>query len=65
MTGILYVPSYNSNTGSRTKILDHLMNIWQPDYINESLYDNESGKLYFNSYKLCLDHYVTVYLNFY
>ncbi|CAI2165658.1 6377_t:CDS:10 [Funneliformis geosporum] len=37
--GILYVPSYNSNTGSRTKILDHLMNIWQPDYINDSFYD--------------------------
>ncbi|CAG8482778.1 12829_t:CDS:10 [Funneliformis caledonium] len=41
--GILYVPSYNSNTGSRTKILDHLMNIWQPDYINESFYDESNS----------------------
>ena len=42
--GILDVPGHHSNAGFRTKIFDHLMNIWQPDYINESLRDNESSK---------------------
>jgi chromatin-remodeling ATPase INO80 len=34
--GILAVPGENSIAGTRELYLDHLMNIWQPDYIESS-----------------------------
>ncbi|GBB85527.1 hypothetical protein RclHR1_12010008 [Rhizophagus clarus] len=45
--GILNIPNHHSDAGLRTKIFDHLMNIWQPDYINESLRDSESDTFTF------------------
>ncbi|CAG8630170.1 12610_t:CDS:10, partial [Ambispora leptoticha] len=35
--GMLNVPGHGSKAGFDTKYLDHLMNIWQPGYIQESL----------------------------
>ncbi|CAJ0918893.1 15925_t:CDS:10 [Entrophospora sp. SA101] len=40
--GILEVPRENSNAGSRKFVLDHLMNIWSPDYIHKSINDYEN-----------------------
>ncbi|CAG8510614.1 15407_t:CDS:10 [Acaulospora colombiana] len=40
---LLNVPGDESQAGSRTNILDHMMNIWRPDYINQSLNDEQSG----------------------
>ncbi|CAG8553105.1 8682_t:CDS:10, partial [Ambispora gerdemannii] len=37
--GMLNVPCHGSKAGFDTKYLDHLMNIWRPDYIQESLTD--------------------------
>ncbi|EXX53626.1 chromatin-remodeling ATPase INO80 [Rhizophagus irregularis DAOM 197198w] len=45
--GILNIPSHHSNAGFRTKTFNHLMNIWRPDYINESLRDSESDTFTF------------------
>ncbi|KAF9100372.1 putative DNA helicase ino80 [Mortierella sp. AM989] len=39
--GILRVPSENSNAGADTKYLDQLMNIWTPDYIQESMFEEQ------------------------
>ncbi|CAG8532181.1 1293_t:CDS:10 [Acaulospora morrowiae] len=45
--GILDVPGYDSQAGSRTNILDNLMNIWRPDYIHQSLCDEQSDTFAF------------------
>ncbi|KAG0057172.1 putative DNA helicase ino80 [Gryganskiella cystojenkinii] len=39
--GILRVPSRQSNAGSDTKYLDQLLNIWTPDHITESMYQEQ------------------------
>jgi len=41
--GMLSVPSEDSSNGTRLKYLDHLMNIWQPDYIESSASLNHSA----------------------
>ncbi|OLL26990.1 putative DNA helicase INO80 [Neolecta irregularis DAH-3] len=35
--GVLHIPSQTSNLSQRERILGHLMNIWSPDWIEESL----------------------------
>ncbi|KAF9584907.1 putative DNA helicase ino80 [Lunasporangiospora selenospora] len=42
--GLLSIPSAGSRAGTETKYLDHLMNIWSPDYIAESMYVKETEK---------------------
>ncbi|KAG9305902.1 hypothetical protein G9A89_016554 [Geosiphon pyriformis] len=44
--GVLNVPGHHSNAGFQTKYLDHLMNIWRPDYIQECLRE-ENGAFSF------------------
>ncbi|KAI7847267.1 SNF2 family N-terminal domain-containing protein [Circinella umbellata] len=39
--GILQVPGPHSNAGFSTRYLDNLMNIWNPDYIHESMFSDE------------------------
>ncbi|KAI8597490.1 SNF2 family N-terminal domain-containing protein, partial [Dissophora ornata] len=39
--GLLQVPSEQSNAGADTKYLDRLMNIWTPDYIAESMFEDQ------------------------
>ncbi|KAI9472879.1 SNF2 family N-terminal domain-containing protein [Zychaea mexicana] len=39
--GILRNPGPHSNAGFSTRYLDNLMNIWKPDYIQESMYSDE------------------------
>ncbi|RUP46236.1 SNF2 family N-terminal domain-containing protein [Jimgerdemannia flammicorona] len=39
--GILTIPSENSVAGFSTRYLDNLMNIWQPDYIHQSMFSDE------------------------
>ncbi|CAG8488719.1 7878_t:CDS:10 [Diversispora eburnea] len=43
----LNVPGHGSRAGSRSKILDHLMNIWRPDYIYQSLQDEQNDTFAF------------------
>ncbi|RHZ78787.1 hypothetical protein Glove_156g94 [Diversispora epigaea] len=45
--GFLDVPGHSSRAGSRSKILDHLMNIWRPDYIYQSLQDEQNDTFAF------------------
>ncbi|CAG8440984.1 4294_t:CDS:10, partial [Dentiscutata heterogama] len=45
--GFLNVPGDNSNAGSRSNILNHMMNIWRPDYINKSLCDEKNDTFSF------------------
>lgn len=42
--GILRSPGERSNAGFSTRYLDNLMNIWNPDYIHESMFSEDSGK---------------------
>jgi len=41
--GMLSVPSEDSNNGTRLRYLDHLMNIWEPDYIESSASKDNSA----------------------
>ncbi|KAF9431688.1 putative DNA helicase ino80 [Entomortierella beljakovae] len=41
--GILNVPSEKSNAGSETKYLHQLMNIWTPDHIQESMFEEQGA----------------------
>ncbi|KAF9199797.1 putative DNA helicase ino80, partial [Haplosporangium sp. Z 27] len=41
--GMLNVPSEKSNAGSDTKYLDQLMNIWTPDHIQESMFEDQGA----------------------
>ena len=43
--GVLQVPGPHSNAGFSTRYLDNLMNIWTPDYIHESMFSDEKGKI--------------------
>ncbi|ORZ27824.1 SNF2 family N-terminal domain-domain-containing protein [Lobosporangium transversale] len=39
--GLLRVPSEQSNAGTDTKYLDHLLNIWTPDHVAQSMFEEE------------------------
>ncbi|KAG0280846.1 putative DNA helicase ino80 [Linnemannia exigua] len=41
--GLLKIPSEESNAGRDTKYLDKLLNIWTPDYIAESMYEEDGA----------------------
>ncbi|KAG0198526.1 putative DNA helicase ino80 [Mortierella sp. GBA30] len=41
--GFLRTPSEQSNAGSDTKYLDKLLNIWTPDYIAESMFEEQGA----------------------
>ncbi|CAG8499102.1 30323_t:CDS:10 [Gigaspora margarita] len=45
--GFLNIPGNNSNAGSRSNVFNHLMNIWRPDYINKSLWDEQNDTFAF------------------
>ncbi|CAG8460361.1 6099_t:CDS:10 [Gigaspora rosea] len=45
--GFLNIPGNKSNAGSRSNVLNHLMNIWRPDYINKSLWDEQNDTFAF------------------
>ncbi|ORX60285.1 hypothetical protein DM01DRAFT_1332440 [Hesseltinella vesiculosa] len=41
--GYLDMPGPDTKAGFKTRYLDHLMNIWDPDYIHDSMTSSESG----------------------
>jgi chromatin-remodeling ATPase INO80 len=41
--GVLNVPGEESDAGSRRKLLDNLMSIWQADYIESAMKENDSA----------------------
>ncbi|CDH53326.1 snf2 family helicase atpase [Lichtheimia corymbifera JMRC:FSU:9682] len=44
--GILQSPGERSNAGFSTRYLDNLMNIWNPDYIHESMFSDDSDSAF-------------------